>query len=171
MEDVVHLMMFNLSLHYSRNYFDLANVIGPYIKDNWHALQLPPKVWPESDTETIRPAKLTKQIHFDLVLSWRAWRATILKMKQRKCCDQNQLPKTTSSNVAVRWKRKYCRGRWTCGPHQRRILLCLKVQCWPKSISTIYSASRHASTTYRKICKFSSRHNNNKQFGWENSIT
>lgn len=43
-EDVVHLMMFNLSLHHSRSYYDLSNVIYPYIKDNWHALQLPPKV-------------------------------------------------------------------------------------------------------------------------------
>lgn len=43
-EDVVHLMMFNLSLHHSKSYYDLSNVIHPYIKDNWHALQLPPKV-------------------------------------------------------------------------------------------------------------------------------
>lgn len=43
-DDVVQLMLFNLTLHHKRNYFSLSNVIYPYIRDNWNALQLPQKV-------------------------------------------------------------------------------------------------------------------------------
>lgn len=43
-EDVVHLLLFNLTLRFSKRYYNLTNVIFPYARDNWHALQLPPKV-------------------------------------------------------------------------------------------------------------------------------
>lgn len=44
MEEVVHLLLFNLNLQFRKRYYDLTNVIYPYARDNWHALQLPPKV-------------------------------------------------------------------------------------------------------------------------------
>lgn len=44
MEDVVHLLLFNLTLHFSKRYYNLTNVLFPYARDNWPALQLPPKV-------------------------------------------------------------------------------------------------------------------------------
>lgn len=37
-------MLFNLTASNSKKYYDLDTVIIPYINDNWHALQLPPKV-------------------------------------------------------------------------------------------------------------------------------
>lgn len=42
--DLVHLMIFNLTSYNSKKYYDLDSVVIPYINDNWHALQLPPKV-------------------------------------------------------------------------------------------------------------------------------
>lgn len=39
-DDLVHLLLFNLSVHNARKYFDLAKVIVPYAIDNWQALQL-----------------------------------------------------------------------------------------------------------------------------------
>jgi hypothetical protein len=42
--DLVHLMLFNLTAYNSKKYYDLDTTIIPYINDNWHALQLPPKV-------------------------------------------------------------------------------------------------------------------------------
>ena len=42
--DLVHLMLFNLTVYNSKKYYDLDTIIIPYINDNWHALQLPPKV-------------------------------------------------------------------------------------------------------------------------------
>lgn len=44
MEDVVHLLLFNLTLHFSKRFYNLTNVIFPYARDNWPALQLSPKV-------------------------------------------------------------------------------------------------------------------------------
>lgn len=41
---MVHLMLFNLTAFNVKKYYDLDTVIIPYINDNWHALQLPPKV-------------------------------------------------------------------------------------------------------------------------------
>lgn len=42
--DLVHLMLFNLTVHHCKKYYDLDTVVIPYISDNWHALQLAPKV-------------------------------------------------------------------------------------------------------------------------------
>ncbi|CAH1119083.1 unnamed protein product [Phaedon cochleariae] len=42
--DLVHLMLFNLTAFNSKKYYDLDTVVVPYINDNWHALQLPPKI-------------------------------------------------------------------------------------------------------------------------------
>lgn len=42
--ELVHLMLFNLTAYNVMKYYDLDSVIIPYINDNWHALQLPPKV-------------------------------------------------------------------------------------------------------------------------------
>nr|CAH7722633.1 unnamed protein product [Callosobruchus chinensis] len=42
--DVVHLMLFNLTAYNVKKYYDLDTVVIPYINDNWHALQLPPKI-------------------------------------------------------------------------------------------------------------------------------
>ncbi|XP_031638714.1 polycomb protein Pcl [Contarinia nasturtii] len=43
-EEVVHLLLFNLTLRFRKRYYSLTNVIYPYARDNWHALQLPPKL-------------------------------------------------------------------------------------------------------------------------------
>lgn len=43
-ENVVHLLLFNLTLHHSKRYFNFSNVIVPYARDNWAYLQLPVKV-------------------------------------------------------------------------------------------------------------------------------
>ncbi|CAH0552949.1 unnamed protein product [Brassicogethes aeneus] len=42
--DLVHLMLFNLTVYNCKKYYDLDSVVIPYITDNWHALQLPPKI-------------------------------------------------------------------------------------------------------------------------------
>ncbi|KAK5650472.1 hypothetical protein RI129_001501 [Pyrocoelia pectoralis] len=42
--ELVHLMLFNLTAYNVMKYYDLDSVIIPYINDNWHALQLPPKI-------------------------------------------------------------------------------------------------------------------------------
>lgn len=44
-EEVVHLLLFNLTLQFRKRYYHSTNVIYPYARDNWHALQLPPKVF------------------------------------------------------------------------------------------------------------------------------
>lgn len=44
LDDLVHLLVFNLSVHNERRYFDVTKVIVPYAIDNWHALQLLPVV-------------------------------------------------------------------------------------------------------------------------------
>ncbi|XP_014357923.2 uncharacterized protein LOC106710398 isoform X1 [Papilio machaon] len=43
--DLAHLALYNLTAYNAPNYFDLDTVIMPYILDNWHALQLPEKMW------------------------------------------------------------------------------------------------------------------------------
>ncbi|XP_022906508.1 polycomb protein Pcl [Onthophagus taurus] len=49
--DLVHLMLFNLTAYNSKKYYDLDTIIVPYINDNWHALQLPPKIFNVSKCE------------------------------------------------------------------------------------------------------------------------
>ncbi|CAG9857001.1 unnamed protein product [Phyllotreta striolata] len=49
--DLVHLMLFNLTAYNSKKYYDLDAVVIPYINDNWHALQLPPKIANVSKSE------------------------------------------------------------------------------------------------------------------------
>ncbi|XP_044756485.1 PHD finger protein 19 isoform X2 [Coccinella septempunctata] len=44
-DDLVHLMLYNLTVYHSKKYYDLDNVILPYINDNWHALQLPATIF------------------------------------------------------------------------------------------------------------------------------
>lgn len=48
---MVHLMLFNLTAFNVKKYYDLDTVIIPYVNDNWHALQLPPKIFNVSKTE------------------------------------------------------------------------------------------------------------------------
>ncbi|GBP76933.1 Metal-response element-binding transcription factor 2 [Eumeta japonica] len=43
--ELAHLALYNLTAYNAPNYFDLDTVIMPYICDNWHALQLPEKMW------------------------------------------------------------------------------------------------------------------------------
>lgn len=54
-EDVVHLLLFNLSIYTKKRYYSIPDVIVPYVKDNWHALQLPPKV--RSNTPNARKSR------------------------------------------------------------------------------------------------------------------
>ncbi|KAJ8917154.1 hypothetical protein NQ315_012646 [Exocentrus adspersus] len=49
--DLVHLMLFNLTAYNCKKYYDLDTVVIPYINDNWHALQLPPKIANVSKSE------------------------------------------------------------------------------------------------------------------------
>nr|XP_008200329.1 PREDICTED: PHD finger protein 19 [Tribolium castaneum] len=49
--DLVHLMLFNLTAYNSKKYYDLDTTVIPYINDNWHALQLPPKIVSVSKSE------------------------------------------------------------------------------------------------------------------------
>ncbi|GLV44079.1 Polycomblike [Carabus blaptoides fortunei] len=49
--DMVHLMLFNLTAFNVKKYYDLDTVIIPYVNDNWHALQLPPKIFSVSKSE------------------------------------------------------------------------------------------------------------------------
>ncbi|KAK9707915.1 Polycomb-like MTF2 factor 2 [Popillia japonica] len=49
--DLVHLMLFNLTAYNSKKYYDLDTIVIPYINDNWHALQLPPKIFNVSKSE------------------------------------------------------------------------------------------------------------------------
>lgn len=42
--DLVHLMLYNLTVYNAKKYYDLDTVIIPYANDNWNSLQLPPRV-------------------------------------------------------------------------------------------------------------------------------
>lgn len=42
--DLVHLMLYNLTVYNAKKYYDLDTVIVPYANDNWLTLQLPPRV-------------------------------------------------------------------------------------------------------------------------------
>lgn len=42
--DLVHLMLYNLTVYNAKKYYDLDTVIIPYANDNWYTLQLPPRV-------------------------------------------------------------------------------------------------------------------------------
>lgn len=61
--DMVHLMLFNLTAFNVKKYYDLDTVIIPYVNDNWHALQLPPKVSDTGSLSTRNPGL----IYFSLV--------------------------------------------------------------------------------------------------------
>lgn len=42
--DLVHLMLYNLTVYNAKKYYDLDTVIVPYANENWNTLQLPPRV-------------------------------------------------------------------------------------------------------------------------------
>ncbi|XP_076674846.1 polycomb protein Pcl isoform X4 [Andrena cerasifolii] len=42
--DLVHLMLYNLTVYNAKKYYDLDTVIVPYANDNWNTLQLPPRI-------------------------------------------------------------------------------------------------------------------------------
>lgn len=42
--DLVHLMLYNLTVYNAKKYYDLDTVIIPYANDNWNSLQLPPRI-------------------------------------------------------------------------------------------------------------------------------
>jgi hypothetical protein len=42
--DLVHLALFNLTIFNAKKYYDLDTAIIPYMNNNWHSFQLPPKV-------------------------------------------------------------------------------------------------------------------------------
>jgi len=42
--DLVHLMLYNLTVYNAKKYYDLDTIIIPYANDNWSALQLPTRV-------------------------------------------------------------------------------------------------------------------------------
>lgn len=70
--DLIHLMLFNLTTFNSRKYFDLDSVLIPYIRDNWHGLQLPLKIANCSASErrnTILAVLTTNRNRFKLKLA------------------------------------------------------------------------------------------------------
>ncbi|XP_033226981.1 uncharacterized protein LOC117179371 isoform X2 [Belonocnema kinseyi] len=42
--DLVHLMLYNLTVYNAKKYYDLDTVIVPYANENWNTLQLPPRI-------------------------------------------------------------------------------------------------------------------------------
>ncbi|KAJ9587024.1 hypothetical protein L9F63_019366 [Diploptera punctata] len=42
--DLVHLALFNLTIFNAKKYYDLDTAIIPYMNNNWHSFQLPPKI-------------------------------------------------------------------------------------------------------------------------------
>ncbi|XP_023248294.1 uncharacterized protein LOC106645650 [Copidosoma floridanum] len=42
--DLVHLMLYNLTVYNAKKYYDFDTVIIPYANDNWQTLQLPPRI-------------------------------------------------------------------------------------------------------------------------------
>ncbi|TGZ48158.1 polycomb protein Pcl [Temnothorax longispinosus] len=42
--DLVHLMLYNLTVYNAKKYYDLDTVVIPYANDNWMTLQLPPRI-------------------------------------------------------------------------------------------------------------------------------
>ncbi|XP_025159345.1 metal-response element-binding transcription factor 2 isoform X2 [Harpegnathos saltator] len=42
--DLVHLMLYNLTVYNAKKYYDLDTVIVPYANDNWYTLQLPQRI-------------------------------------------------------------------------------------------------------------------------------
>lgn len=42
--DLVHLMLYNLTVYNAKKYYDLDTIIVPYANKHWNALQLPPRV-------------------------------------------------------------------------------------------------------------------------------
>lgn len=50
-DDLVHLILFNLTVFHSKKYYDLDSVILPYMNDNWNHLQLPFKLSSVSKNE------------------------------------------------------------------------------------------------------------------------
>lgn len=43
-EEVVELILFNLTVYQNKRFYDVLRVIVPYARDNWSALQLSPNV-------------------------------------------------------------------------------------------------------------------------------
>lgn len=43
-EEVVELILFNLTVYQNKRFYDVHRVIAPYARDNWSALQLSPNV-------------------------------------------------------------------------------------------------------------------------------
>ncbi|XP_060526207.1 polycomb protein Pcl isoform X2 [Cylas formicarius] len=83
--DLVHLMLFNLTVHNCKKYYDLDTVVIPYISDNWHALQLPPKM-----------ANVTKAERRDNILS------VLTNNRNRFKCGREIKKRTTIWGLRVR---------------------------------------------------------------------
>ncbi|XP_066245348.1 polycomb protein Pcl [Euwallacea similis] len=83
--DLVHLMLFNLTIHHSKKYYDLDTVVIPYISDNWHGLQLAPKM-----------ANVTKAERRENILS------VLTNNKNRFKCGREIKKRTTIWGLRVR---------------------------------------------------------------------
>ncbi|KAF7281995.1 hypothetical protein GWI33_003660 [Rhynchophorus ferrugineus] len=83
--DLVHLMLFNLTVYNSKKYYDLDTVVIPYISDNWHALQLAPKM-----------ANVTKAERRDNILS------VLTNNRNRFKCGREIKKRTTIWGLRVR---------------------------------------------------------------------
>ncbi|XP_030756320.1 PHD finger protein 1 [Sitophilus oryzae] len=83
--DLVHLMLFNLTVYNCKKYYDLDTVVIPYISDNWHALQLEPKM-----------ANITKAERRDNILS------VLTNHRNRFKCGREIKKRTTIWGLRVR---------------------------------------------------------------------
>lgn len=55
-EDIVHLLLFNLTIYNHKKYYDLTTILIPYIIDNWEILQLPLHI------KNLLPSHISEQI-------------------------------------------------------------------------------------------------------------
>ncbi|XP_070510889.1 metal-response element-binding transcription factor 2 isoform X2 [Cardiocondyla obscurior] len=65
--DLVHLMLYNLTVYNAKKYYDLDTIIIPYANDNWLTLQLPPQIRDSSlevRRETILKVLLNNRTRF-----------------------------------------------------------------------------------------------------------
>lgn len=83
--DLVHLMLYNLTVYNAKKYYDLDTVIVPYANDNWNTLQLPPRI-----------RDVSQQIRRDSIL------AILISNRNRFKCGREIKKRTTIWGLRVR---------------------------------------------------------------------
>ncbi|XP_014224593.1 polycomb protein Pcl isoform X3 [Trichogramma pretiosum] len=83
--DLVHLVLYNLTVYNAKKYYDLDEVIVPYINENWEELQLPASIRNE-----------TPQVRRDSILS------ILLNHRNRFKCGREIKKRTTIWGLRLR---------------------------------------------------------------------